>query len=88
MKRNVAGLVVVFVGAAVAQLATSNTYLRYVKPGMRWGTYWGQGELTQLGSFGWFTSLEDPSGFRSLIGSPPSEGSLASCSGVALPPCC
>ena len=36
MKRNVAGLVVVFVGAAVVQLATSNTYLRYVKPGMRW----------------------------------------------------
>jgi uncharacterized repeat protein (TIGR03943 family) len=36
VKRNVAGLVIVFVGAAVAQLATSNTYLRYVKPGMRW----------------------------------------------------
>lgn len=36
MKRNVAGLVVVFVGAAIVQLATSNTYLRYVKPGMRW----------------------------------------------------
>ena len=36
MRRNVAGLVVVFVGAAVVQLATSNTYLRYVKPGMRW----------------------------------------------------
>lgn len=36
MKRNVAGLVVVFVGAAIVQLAISNTYLRYVKPGMRW----------------------------------------------------
>ena len=36
MRRNVAGLVVVFVGAAVVQLATSGTYLRYVKPGMRW----------------------------------------------------
>ena len=36
VRRNVAGLVVVFVGAAVVQLATSNTYLRYVKPGMRW----------------------------------------------------
>ncbi|WP_020387026.1 TIGR03943 family putative permease subunit [Kribbella catacumbae] len=36
MRRNVAGLVVVFVGAAVMQLAISNTYLRYVKPGMRW----------------------------------------------------
>jgi len=36
VKRSVAGLVVVFVGAAVVQLATSNTCLRYVKPGMRW----------------------------------------------------
>jgi uncharacterized repeat protein (TIGR03943 family) len=36
VKRSVAGLVVVFVGAAVVQLATSGTYLRYVKPGMRW----------------------------------------------------
>lgn len=36
VRRNVAGLVVVFVGAAVVQLATSGTYLRYVKPGMRW----------------------------------------------------
>jgi uncharacterized repeat protein (TIGR03943 family) len=36
VRRNVAGLVMVFVGAAVVQLATSGTYLRYVKPGMRW----------------------------------------------------
>jgi uncharacterized repeat protein (TIGR03943 family) len=36
VRRNVAGLVVVFVGAAVVQLATSNSYLRFVKPGMRW----------------------------------------------------
>ncbi|WP_148256579.1 TIGR03943 family putative permease subunit [Kribbella flavida] len=36
MRRNVAGLVVVFVGAAIVQLAISGTYLRYVKPGMRW----------------------------------------------------
>ena len=36
VKRNVAGLVIVFVGAAMVQLATSGTYLRYVKPGMRW----------------------------------------------------
>lgn len=36
MKRSVAGLVIVFVGAAVVQLAVSGTYLRYVKPGMRW----------------------------------------------------
>jgi uncharacterized repeat protein (TIGR03943 family) len=28
--------VIVFVGAAVVQLATSGVYLRYVKPGMRW----------------------------------------------------
>jgi uncharacterized repeat protein (TIGR03943 family) len=36
VRRNVAGLIVVFVGAAVLQLAISDTYLRYVKPGMRW----------------------------------------------------
>nr|WP_184836042.1 TIGR03943 family protein [Kribbella solani] len=36
VKRNVAGLVIVFVGAALLQLAISGTYLRYVKPGMRW----------------------------------------------------
>lgn len=29
------------------------------RPGLVWGTYWGQGELTQLGSVGWFTSLSD-----------------------------
>jgi uncharacterized repeat protein (TIGR03943 family) len=36
MRRSVAGLVIVFIGAAVLELATSGTYLRYVKPGMRW----------------------------------------------------
>jgi uncharacterized repeat protein (TIGR03943 family) len=36
VRRSVAGLVIVFVGAAVMELATSGTYLRYVKPGMRW----------------------------------------------------
>ncbi|WP_238334857.1 TIGR03943 family putative permease subunit [Kribbella amoyensis] len=36
MRRNVAGLVIVFVGAATVQLAISDTYLRYVKPNMRW----------------------------------------------------
>jgi uncharacterized repeat protein (TIGR03943 family) len=36
VKRSVAGLVIVFVGAAIVQLAISGTYLRYVKPGMRW----------------------------------------------------
>lgn len=35
MRRNVAGLIVVFVGAAILQVAASDTYLRYVKPGMR-----------------------------------------------------
>ncbi|TCC50657.1 TIGR03943 family protein [Kribbella capetownensis] len=36
MRRSVAALVIVFIGAAVMELATSGTYLRYVKPGMRW----------------------------------------------------
>lgn len=36
MKRNVAGLIVVFVGAAIVQLAVSGSYLRFVKPGMQW----------------------------------------------------
>ena len=35
VKRNVAGLVVVFVGAAILQVAASDAYLRYVKPSMR-----------------------------------------------------
>jgi len=35
VKRNVAGLIVVFVGAAILQVAASDTYLRYVKPSMR-----------------------------------------------------
>ncbi len=35
VKRNVAGLVVVFVGAAILQVAASGAYLRYVKPSMR-----------------------------------------------------
>lgn len=30
-----------------------------VKPDVRWGTYWGQSELTQLGSSGWFNTLAD-----------------------------
>jgi acyl-CoA synthetase (AMP-forming)/AMP-acid ligase II len=28
-------------------------------PDLVWGTYWGQGELTQLGSIGWFRTLEE-----------------------------
>lgn len=35
MRRNVAGLIVVFIGAAILQVAVSDTYLRYVKPAMR-----------------------------------------------------
>lgn len=36
-----------------------------------WGTYWGQSELSQLGSVGWFTSLDDiPDGDASWIGKP------------------
>jgi hypothetical protein len=36
VKRNVAALIVVFVGSALVQLAVSGSYLRFVKPGMRW----------------------------------------------------
>lgn len=28
-------------------------------PGLLWGTYWGQSELTQLGSVGWYRSIDD-----------------------------
>ena len=28
-------------------------------PGLVWGTYWGQSELSQLGSVGWFSELDD-----------------------------
>ncbi|SNT00716.1 class I adenylate-forming enzyme family protein [Rhodococcoides kyotonense] len=36
-----------------------------------WGTYWGQSELSQLGSVGWFTTLDDiPGGDASWIGKP------------------
>ena len=36
-----------------------------------WGTYWGQSELSQLGSVGWFTSLDDiPDCDASWIGKP------------------
>lgn len=31
-------------------------------PNLVWGTYWGQSELTQLGSVGWFRSLDDVPG--------------------------
>ena len=42
-----------------------------VRPGMRWGTYWGQSELTQLGSFGWFRTLDEmPDGDPSWVGKP------------------
>ncbi|WP_032369017.1 class I adenylate-forming enzyme family protein [Rhodococcoides fascians] len=36
-----------------------------------WGTYWGQSELSQLGSVGWFSTLDDiPDGDASWIGKP------------------
>lgn len=35
------------------------------------GTYWGQSELSQLGSVGWFRHLEDiPDGDPTWIGKP------------------
>ncbi len=40
-------------------------------PGIVWGTYWGQSELSQLGSVGWFSTLDDiPGGDASWIGKP------------------
>ena len=35
MKRHLAGLIVTFVGATLMQIAASDTYLRFVRPGMR-----------------------------------------------------
>jgi len=43
-------------------------------PSILWGTYWGQSELSQLGSIGWFKTLEDiPGGDPSWIGRPVSQ---------------
>ncbi|MCX6465309.1 MAG: AMP-binding protein, partial [Pseudonocardiales bacterium] len=40
-------------------------------PDARWGTYWGQSELSQLGTVGWFRTLDDvPGGDPSWIGRP------------------
>ncbi|MBS44503.1 MAG: acyl--CoA ligase [Nocardioides sp.] len=40
-------------------------------PSAIWGTYWGQSELTQLGSVGWFKRLEDiPDSDPTWIGKP------------------
>ncbi len=40
-------------------------------PGVMWGTYWGQSELTQLGSVGWYRSIDDiPGGDPTWIGRP------------------
>lgn len=40
-------------------------------PEITWGTYWGQSELSQLGSTGWFKTLEDiPGQDPSWIGKP------------------
>jgi acyl-CoA synthetase (AMP-forming)/AMP-acid ligase II len=44
---------------------------RAMKPDILWGTYWGQSELTQLGSVGWFQTLDDvPDGDPTWIGRP------------------
>ena len=44
---------------------------RKAAPGVLWGTYWGQSELSQLGSIGWFATLDDiPGGDPSWIGRP------------------
>ena len=40
-------------------------------PGITWGTYWGQSELSQLGSVGWFHTLDDiPDADPTWIGKP------------------
>ncbi len=40
-------------------------------PQVQWATYWGQSELTQLGSVGWFRSLDEvPGGDPTWIGKP------------------
>lgn len=42
-----------------------------VLPDITWGTYWGQSELAQLGTVGWFRTLQDiPNGDASWIGKP------------------
>jgi len=42
-----------------------------VAPDLFWGTYWGQSELSQLGTVGWFKTLDDvPDGDPSWIGKP------------------
>ncbi|WP_088285063.1 class I adenylate-forming enzyme family protein [Kineosporia sp. A_224] len=40
-------------------------------PDVVWGTYWGQSELSQLGTVGWFRTLDDiPDGDPTWIGKP------------------
>lgn len=40
-------------------------------PGVVWGTYWGQSELSQLGTIGWFSNLDDvPDHDPTWIGKP------------------
>ncbi len=44
---------------------------RKVTPRVVWGTYWGQSELSQLGSVGWFATLDDvPDHDMTWIGKP------------------
>ena len=38
-------------------------------PDVRWGTYWGQSELSQLGTVGWFATLDDIPGAATRRGS-------------------
>lgn len=66
----------------VGSVARCMTYGGQVSPGVVaawaaatggavWGTYWGQSELSQLGSVGWFHTLDDiPDGDPTWIGKP------------------
>ncbi len=68
--------------SSVGSVARCMTYGGQVSPGVVaawaqatggavWGTYWGQSELSQLGSVGWFHTLDDiPDGDPTWIGRP------------------
>lgn len=54
-------------------LNQANVFKAFVDkvPELWWATYWGQSELSQLGSIGWFRQLEDiPGGDLRWIGKP------------------
>ncbi len=71
-----------FENANLTSLRTCNTYGGLMSrqvletwnkkaPDIVWGTYWGQAELSQLGTVGWFKTLEEiPNGDPSWIGKP------------------